>query len=310
LPDGKLRLVFCDVGQGDGIYIGAPGGEDILIDGGPNRKILECLGRNMPFWDKRVEIVVLTHPQADHLNGLIDVLERYKVGYFVTSPIGNETKGYRKLKELIEEKGVSVRNVYTGDKIKLKTQSSKFKTKPELPITNYQLPRETEFRVLWPSRKFIAENISAGEKITYSDKHVQTFLSNSVLGVSTAHKDLNDFSVVLELKFGEFEALLGGDADEGIQGNILAANSWDIGPVEVFKVPHHGSKYGILKEYLDEVEPIFAVVSVGKNRWGHPDKSILEKLEVRGLRIWRTDKNGDVKFTTDGKQIWVESDRN
>jgi beta-lactamase superfamily II metal-dependent hydrolase len=79
VPDQKLHIVACDVGQGDGIllYLGQA---QILVDGGPNGSIVGCLERHMPFWDRRIELVVLTHPQSDHYGGLINVFENYEVG--------------------------------------------------------------------------------------------------------------------------------------------------------------------------------------------------------------------------------------
>src|SRR3989338_10871213 len=83
LSDNKLHLIFCDVGQGDAIYIRMPDNSDLLIDGGPNDKVLSCLGKHMPFYDRTIDVVVLSHPQTDHLQGLISVIDRYNVGYFI-----------------------------------------------------------------------------------------------------------------------------------------------------------------------------------------------------------------------------------
>jgi len=82
LPDKNLHVVFCDVGQGDAVLV-KMGTSQVLVDGGPDNKVLECLARNMPFYDRRIEVVILTHPQADHMNGLVDVLERYTVLRFI-----------------------------------------------------------------------------------------------------------------------------------------------------------------------------------------------------------------------------------
>jgi competence protein ComEC len=85
LPDGKLHVTFLDVGQGDAILIETPTGAQILIDGGPDGSILLSeLGRQIPFWDRSLDLVVLTHPDADHLTGLIAALERYDVGVVMT----------------------------------------------------------------------------------------------------------------------------------------------------------------------------------------------------------------------------------
>ena len=71
LPDKNLHVVFCDVGQGDAVLV-KMGTSQVLVDGGPDNKVLECLARNMPFYDRRIEVVILTHPQADHMNGLVE----------------------------------------------------------------------------------------------------------------------------------------------------------------------------------------------------------------------------------------------
>ena len=85
LPDGKLHVYFLDVGQGDAIFIVTPGGRQILIDGGPAPSvILTQLARHMPFWDRSLDLVIATQPDADHLAGLVAVLDRYTVGAALT----------------------------------------------------------------------------------------------------------------------------------------------------------------------------------------------------------------------------------
>jgi competence protein ComEC len=80
LPDDRLRVAFLDVGQGDAIYIETPGGMQMLIDGGPAGSVLLSeLGRQMPFWDRSLDLVVLTHPDSDHVDGLISALAHYEV---------------------------------------------------------------------------------------------------------------------------------------------------------------------------------------------------------------------------------------
>ena len=77
--DGLLKIRFFDIGQGDAIFIETPNGSQVLIDGGPDNKILQKLGEVIPFYDKDIDLVVVSHPHADHLVGLIDVLNRYEV---------------------------------------------------------------------------------------------------------------------------------------------------------------------------------------------------------------------------------------
>ena len=78
LPDKNLHVIACDVGQGDAILITSRSTQ-VLVDGGPNNKVIDCLSRNLPFWDRTIEVVVLSHAQTDHMNGLIAVLERFDV---------------------------------------------------------------------------------------------------------------------------------------------------------------------------------------------------------------------------------------
>lgn len=80
-PDGRLHVAFLDVGQGDAIFITTPRGHQVLIDGGPQPDILlRQLGRRMPFWDRSLDLVILTHPDADHLTGLMPLPERFDIG--------------------------------------------------------------------------------------------------------------------------------------------------------------------------------------------------------------------------------------
>lgn len=75
----NLEVDFLDVGQGDAILIKAPGGQNILVDGGPDKTVLKRLGENLPWWDKQIDLMILTHAHDDHVTGLIDVLKRYRV---------------------------------------------------------------------------------------------------------------------------------------------------------------------------------------------------------------------------------------
>ncbi len=88
LPDGRLHVVFLDVGQGDAIFVETPSGRQMLVDGGPDGAVLlSQLGRHMPFWDRTLDVVVLTHPDSDHITGLLPVLERYRVDVVIFRPV-------------------------------------------------------------------------------------------------------------------------------------------------------------------------------------------------------------------------------
>jgi len=76
----ELKVHFLDVGQGDSILIETPHRRQVLVDGGKNRKVLSELGRILPFGDRYLDIIIATHPDLDHIGGLVAVEERYKVG--------------------------------------------------------------------------------------------------------------------------------------------------------------------------------------------------------------------------------------
>jgi competence protein ComEC len=100
-----LGVVFLDVGQGDSIYIKSPVGNQILIDGGPNGKVLERLGQVMPFYDRTIDSVISTHPDLDHIGGLPSVMENYKVGEYFNNDSGVENDLVRILQADMKESG-------------------------------------------------------------------------------------------------------------------------------------------------------------------------------------------------------------
>src|SRR3972149_449358 len=119
LSDRVLTVVFCDVGQGDAIYIRTPGQVDILVDGGRDKKVLDCLSDNMPVWDRDIELMFATHPDADHIAGLVDVLESYSVKSFNTVSAKKDTKIFETLKSTISDKKIPHREISQGDSFSL-----------------------------------------------------------------------------------------------------------------------------------------------------------------------------------------------
>ncbi len=113
--DGKLHVVFCDVGQGDAILIITPNNKHILNDGGPDQKVIDCLSRHMPFWERGIDLLILTHPHADHFFGMFEILQRYRVYAFATEDLNNKTQSYQELLHLLKEKQVSQVRVLAGD---------------------------------------------------------------------------------------------------------------------------------------------------------------------------------------------------
>jgi len=111
-----LTVTVMDVGQGDAILIEDPAGHRILVDGGPSgRAISEALGRETPFWDKGLDLVVLTHPEEDHLNGLVTVLERYDVKRILASPVESDSAAYDAWRQAVEREGASYYEAAPGE---------------------------------------------------------------------------------------------------------------------------------------------------------------------------------------------------
>jgi len=115
--DRHLHLRFYDVGQGDALLIKTPDGYRILIDGGPNNKVLEHLGKDLGPVDRRIDFVILTHPQADHMAGLIEVIKRYEVGQVLVSGVENTTEMYQRWSEALKSKGLQPKIVFQGEKL-------------------------------------------------------------------------------------------------------------------------------------------------------------------------------------------------
>jgi competence protein ComEC len=118
VPDDKLHVSVLDVGQGDAILIQTPNGQDILIDGGPSpRAISLALGEKLPFWDRTIDLIMLTQPQADHLTGLLEVLNKYDVGFIIEPGIEYSSETYREWSKLVEGKGIRRQIAHSGQKI-------------------------------------------------------------------------------------------------------------------------------------------------------------------------------------------------
>jgi competence protein ComEC len=255
-PDNNLHLIACDVGQGDATLI-TQGNTQILIDGGPGNKVIDCLSSHLPFWDRTIELVVLSHPQSDHYQGLIEVFSTYHVNTFLTTNLENSAQSYQVLKNKVGESHVEV--IYPTSDTTLKLG-------------------KISLDIVWPSEEHLTLN-------------------------TQPNQDLNNFSIVALLSFGEFDTLLTGDIGPEIIPDIL--NTDQLSSIEYLKVPHHGSKNGLTQELLDATSPQLATISVGRNSYGHPHQEIIDMLLKAGVITLRTDQMGDIEIITNGSSFWL-----
>ncbi|MFA5310209.1 MAG: MBL fold metallo-hydrolase [Candidatus Paceibacterota bacterium] len=118
LYNAHLEVSFFDVGQGDSIFIQTPQKHQILIDGGPSyTKVLDGLSSQMPFNDKEIDLVILSHPESDHMTGLLSVLENYKVDNILWTGIEREGEKFESWKRMTAEEGSNIYYADKGDKI-------------------------------------------------------------------------------------------------------------------------------------------------------------------------------------------------
>ncbi len=263
LPDGRLHLTVLDVGQGDGILIETPTGATMLVDGGPDPELtLGRLGANLAFFDRRIDLVLLSHPHQDHVAGLVDVLDRFRIGTLLHGGIHFDNQAYDQLlADAAEDPMLRVDLARAGQV--------------------FRLDEETTVEVLYPSAADAANPLP--------------------------HGDINNGSVVVLLRHGEFEALLTGDAEAPIEETLLRRGL--VPRVEVLKVGHHGSASSSTPAFLEAARPGVAVISSGvDNEYGHPAFETLRALgAVAGLTLHRTDLDGDVEIVSDGRSYRVHT---
>ena len=119
-PDGRAHVAVLDIGQGDAILVTGPSGGRMLVDGGPDPdRLLVALDARVPPWDRRIDLVVLTHPHEDHVAGLPLVLERYRVGRVVEPGMPGRSPGYEALQAILAAHGTTSSRLVTGDRFAL-----------------------------------------------------------------------------------------------------------------------------------------------------------------------------------------------
>ncbi len=258
--DGDLHVYFFDVGQGDSALIVTPEGRQILVDGGPKAdSAIRALSETMPNGDRSLDLVVLTHLDADHSRGLLDVLDTYDVGAVLSGAGSSDAAMYAQWQAGLARNDVEVAPVYRGFSLDLGSGVSA--------------------KVLNP------HSGSSGESP-------------------------NNDGLVLHVSYGSISFLLTGDIESEAE-EILAAGGSGIRST-VLKVAHHGSRTSSTGGFLSAVDPAAALISVGEgNSFGHPNADVVERLlQQTGVdNLYRTDRDGEVEFITDGLELWVNAER-
>jgi competence protein ComEC len=254
-PDGRVRVTVLDVGQGDAILVEGDRGGRLLVDGGPDPdRLLVALDARLPPWDRRIDLLVLTHPHEDHVAGLALLLGRYRVGRTFEPGMIGPGPGYRAWQAALGRLGLHPSRLATGDRFGLD---------------------DIRFRVLWPDPGAVPTQPA---------------------DTGTA---INNVSIVLLGEVGRERFLLAGDIEEGIDPILVARG---LPRVDLLKIAHHGSRTSSTGPFLDAVRPRVAVASAGVgNPYGHPAKATLDRVAARGARVLRTDRNGSVEVTLDGR---------
>lgn len=253
---GKLLFHIFDIGQGDALFLELPDGNQILVDGGPDKTILSKLGRAMLPWDRDIDMLVLTHPHADHLDGLLEVAKRYKIGAVLESGSLHSIPEYAEWHDLLQKKNIPVITIRSGQQIK-------------------------------------------GPK-----DFILTFLAPAEESAGRSFKNIHDAMVVMRLHHASTSAMLMGDAEQKIEYKLASRYGSGL-QSDILKIGHHGSKTSTSDYFLKAVSPLYAAISVGqKNRYGHPTQEVLDRLEKFGVRIFRTDQDGDITFVSDGESVY------
>ena len=269
--DDYLHLFFLNVGQGDAEYIRNGNSYDVLIDGGPDKSVITELSDIMPFWDREINLVILSHPHADHVTGLIDVLKRYKVDEIVATDAVSTSSEYLEFLKLIKDKNIHFTLVQD--------------------INDIDLGNNIKLDFIYPKESF-------------KDKKVDNLNNTSIVVKLIDDK----FSALFtgDLEQDAQQNLISNLAIEPLD----SARGRQFSNVNIWKVSHHGSKNGINDNFLKIINPDIAVIEVGeKNKYGHPAQPTMNKLTDTGAKIFRTDKNGRIEVTTDGQHFWLAPTR-
>ncbi len=252
-----MEVIFFDVGQGDAALIKSPQGHTILIDGGPGEVVLEKLGKEIPFFNRSIDLVILTHPHYDHLSGVVEVLLYYNVKEVVYTGVREENTLFKRWEEVVSEKGY--RTARSGMRISA---------------------NDFYIDILYPFDNLDGEIVKDSNSTSVISR--LAFRDHGIIFTGDAYSLQEKEVVEMERRCEEEDSL--------VCRSITLSS-------DVLKVGHHGSRTSTSQEFVVAVSPSVAVISAGKNnRYGHPHTEVLETLDRYGVSVMRTDRDGDVRM--------------
>ncbi len=257
----SVRVTFLDVGQGDATVVELPDGQVVLIDAGASYSRLD-MGQAVvgPFlWDQgiwKIDHVIATHPQWDHMGGLPWVIKKFPVGRYWSNGVTRENVFFQRVQEAIQEVGLNEQVAWKGKEI---TRAGPCRLK-----------------VLNPP--FAGISFPGGRSSSQSGS------------------ELNNQSVVTKLECGLHSFLFTADAEREALGRLIQVPHKRV--AQIIKVPHHGEKSSLNRQWINQLQGKAAIISVGReNRYGHPIPAVLEAYREMGFPIYRTDEDGAVQVT-------------
>lgn len=290
-PSGELQVRVLDVGpvNGDSILITSAGGKTVLIDAGDTSKgkvVVEALKRNSV---QQLDYLIITHPHPDHMGGATEVFKAVKVLNVIDN--GQPPSVPADLVPTPKPESKQARS---------KTPQPKKQAKPNTITKFYDDYKEAvsksgaQYEKAQPGTKY---DLGNGIFLTILGPVEPPFTRDQM---KTGGNEANANSIVARLDYGAFSMLLPADAEDQTEHRFLTK---DLNlEAKVLKIAHHGSRYASSEDFLKRVKPQFAIISCGGwNRYGHPSQSVLDRLRAAGVKVYRTDLQGEVTITTRGK---------
>lgn len=303
-PDSYFHLVLCDVGQGDAILLSFAQTQ-VLIDVGPDEKVLSCLDKHMPFWDKKIDVLVITHFDADHLGGFLQITQIYEIGYlFLSLTEKKDSQLFLEMKAqalALQSLGTKLKQPFLGQQIAFSKISSGSQT-------NYNSTPDLFLNFLTPFEFSEAEYLFLEGNQVFLWQKPENYLSDQAWQKMASKNNDNDGSIAILATFGELKLLLLGDLESPRE--VALASLGLITDVDIQKIGHHGSKTSSNMDFLIKSRPEISLISCGQNnKFEHPHQEVLINLKAIASQVMRTDQLGDIEIISDGVNFWFKEQK-